>query len=74
MLAEGRDSLLRKSGSGLLESLETGLKRDEVELETEGRGKGFEETTTGWDDLLADAVTGDKAWRERVRVVARKLF
>lgn len=69
VLAEGVDCLVGEGGAGLLEGLETGLQRGEVELKAEGGGEGFEEAAAGGDDFFADAVARDEAWIETVRYV-----
>jgi hypothetical protein len=43
----------------LLESLESGLQVNEVELKAQVGRKGLEDSSAGGDDFLSDAIAGD---------------
>ena len=64
LLLQRLDRLVGQRDALLLECLEAGLEVDEGELEPEGGGERLEDASSGGDDLLADAITGDEAWRE----------
>lgn len=49
LLLEGVDSLVRQSGTGLLEGVIAGLQVNEAELEVQRRGKGLKDTTASLD-------------------------
>ena len=60
-LSQLGDSLVGKSGSGLLEELEAGLEVHKLELELVG-GQVLEDLSASGNDLSANTVTGDQAW------------
>jgi hypothetical protein len=47
-----------------LEGLPAGFEVDEFELQAERGRQGLEDAAAGGDDLLADAIAGDEAWKE----------
>jgi hypothetical protein len=70
LVAQHIDGGVGQGRAGLLKGLEAGLEVDKVELELERGGEGFEDAAAGGDDFLADAVTGDEACDEWIRLVA----
>lgn len=62
LVLENLDGLVWERRTSLLEGLETGIEVGEFELETEGRWEGFEDASTGWNDLLANSITWDKTF------------
>lgn len=72
LLLQDVDSPVGEGGASLLESLEAGLEVYKVELEVEARGESFEDATTGGNDFLADAITGDETCNF-VRVITKRM-
>lgn len=63
LLLQGLDGLLGQSNAILLELVETSVKVDEGEVQTQALGQGLEDLPAGGDDLAANAVTGQQTCR-----------
>lgn len=66
LLLEDLDGAVGESRARLLKGLEAGLEVDKVELEAERGWEGFEDAAAGGNDFLADAITGDEAYRDEL--------
>jgi hypothetical protein len=55
--------LIWQRSARLLEGIESGIEIDKGELQTKRRWQCFEKSSSGWDDLAANAIASDEALR-----------